>query len=120
MIRGIRGAIQVRANTKAAIAAATQELLHHLVRENRFRLPDVAAAFFTVTADLNADFPAFAARQIGWGDVPLLCASEIPVRGAMPRVVRVLLLVNSRRPQAAIRHGYLGAAARLRPDRAKP
>ncbi|MBI3097048.1 MAG: chorismate mutase [Planctomycetes bacterium] len=117
MLRGIRGAIQVKSNTRAAIAAGTQELLRHLILRNRLRLTAVAAAFFTVTRDLDADFPAFAARQIGWTDVPLLCASEIPVRGAMPRVVRVLLLVNTTRRQSAMWHGYLGAAGRLRPDR---
>lgn len=115
-VRGIRGAVPVPANTKAAIAAATRRLLRRMVAANGVRLEDVAAAFLTATPDLNADFPAYATRGMGWTHVPLLCAQELAVPGAMPRLVRALILVNTTKTQKQIRHQYLGAAARLRPD----
>jgi len=115
-IRGIRGAVPVKANTKAAITAATRLLLQRIVSSNRLELGDIAGAILTATPDLNADFPAASARGLGWRDVPLLCAQEIDVPGSMPRVVRVLLFVNSDRPQSEMRHVYIGAASRLRPD----
>jgi chorismate mutase len=117
-IRGIRGAVPVTANTKAAIAAATRRLLRTLIVRNRVAPADIAGAILTATPDLDADFPATAARGLGlgWSRVPLLCAQEIAVPGAMPRLVRALLLVNTDRPQKDIRHAYLGAAAKLRPD----
>jgi chorismate mutase len=115
-VRGIRGAVQAAANTREAIHAATMALLKAMARANRVRRADIAAAFFTVTDDLDADFPAHAARRLGWTDVPLLCMREMHVPGSMPRVVRVLLLVNTRKSQAAMGHAYIGAAAVLRPD----
>lgn len=114
--RGIRGAVPVPANTKSAIAAATRRLLREMVRANGVRPEDIAAVYLTATPDLNADFPAYAARGLGWRHVPLLCAQEIAVPGSMPRLVRALMIVNTARAQADIRHRYLGAAARLRPD----
>ena len=79
----------------------------------------MAAAFFTLTPDLNADFPAYAARDMGWTSVPMMCGSELGVPGGMKRVIRVMLLVNTSRPQKSIRHQYLGDTRRLRPDLAK-
>ncbi len=118
-VRGVRGATSVRENEPSAIEEAVRELLGRLVLENHVALEEVASAFFTSTPDLDADFPARAARQMGWGGVPLMCAQEIGVPGAPPRIVRVLLLVNTTLAQKDVRHVYLGEAARLRPDLAK-
>jgi len=118
-VRGIRGAVDVASNTKEEILSKTRTLLEALVRENRVKAADVAAAIFSLTPDLNAEFPAIAARRMGWDDVPLMCAAELSVPGAMKRVVRILLLVNTRIPPAKIRHQYLGNTPRLRPDLAR-
>jgi chorismate mutase len=115
-IRGIRGAVPVRDNSKASIASATRRLLRRLAAENRLVLDDVAGLILTATPDLNADFPASVARTEGWTRVPLLCAQEIDVPGAMPRLIRALLFVNTELPQRKMRHVYVGKAARLRPD----
>lgn len=115
-VRGIRGATGVEANEPRAIERAVREMLERAVAENGVKVADVAAAFFTATPDLDADFPARAARQMGWTSVPLLCAQEIAVPGAPPRIVRVLLLVNTDLGQEDVRHVYLGEATKLRPD----
>jgi len=115
-IRGIRGAVPVRTNSKAAIHAATRTLLRRLLAANRIPVEEIAGVVLTATPDLNADFPAYAARGLGWSGVPLLCAQEIDVPGAMPRLVRALLLVNTTRAQREMTHVYLGKAASLRPD----
>lgn len=115
-VRGIRGAVTVKANTREAIAAATQELLRGMVAANRIDDRQIVSIFFTVTTDLNADFPAAAARAMGWHDVPLLDAQEMEVPGALPRVIRVLMHVETEIPRAEITHVYLGAAEALRPD----
>jgi chorismate mutase len=115
--RGIRGATQISEDTPHAILDATRELLSAILEANPgLYSDDLASIFFTVTHDLNAAHPALAARQLGWVDVPLLCAQEIPVPGSMPRVVRVLLHWNTVRAQKEINHVYLGNAAALRPD----
>ncbi len=114
--RGIRGATTVEANTAEAILDATGELLAAMAEANGLAAEDIASAVFTVTADLDAAFPAQAARQLGWHQVPLLDAREIPVPGSLPRCVRVLLHWNTSRSQAEIRHVYLRGAAGLRPD----
>ena len=119
-VRGIRGATVAAENTPEAILSATRELLTAIVAANPGLAPeDIASAIFTVTPDLDAAFPAQAARQLGWKHVPLMCAREIPVPGSLPRCIRVLLHWNTDRPQAAIRPVYLRAAASLRPDLAK-
>lgn len=115
-IRGIRGAITVDENTKDAISRATQALLHRMTADNRIDDASIISVFFTVTTDLNADYPAAAARAMGWTDVPLLDAQEMEVPGAMPRVIRVLMHVESDQPRAEIAHVYLGGAEALRPD----
>ena len=115
-VRGIRGAITVDKNEKGAILAATKELLQAINERNNIILEDVAAVLFTVTADLDAAFPAVAARQIGWHQVPLLCANEIPVPGSLPRCIRVLVLLNTSLSQKEIQHVYLKDAVTLRPD----
>ena len=116
MVRGIRGATTVEANHSAQIREATQELLQALVKENKLLLEDLVSAIFTVTPDLNAEFPASFAREIGWDRVPLLCATEIPVPGSMPLCIRVLLHVNTSLNQTEINHIYLRNAVSLRKD----
>lgn len=118
-VRGIRGATGVEANEPLAIERAVREMLDRVVAENGVKAGDVAAAFFTATPDLDADFPARAARQMGWTSVPLLCAREVAVPGAPSRIVRVLLLVNTDLAQEDVRHVYLGEAKKLRPDLVK-
>jgi len=114
--RGIRGATTIEANTAEDILAATGELLARLVEANGLAAEELASATFTVTPDLDAAFPAQAARRLGWSHVPLLDALEIPVPGSLPRCVRVLLHWNTDRSQAEVRHVYLRGAAALRPD----
>jgi chorismate mutase len=115
-IRGIRGATTVDENDAKAILEATRELLVMMERENDLAAEDLAAAWFTVTPDLDAAFPAAAARDLGWRQVPLMDAQEIPVSGSLPRCIRVLLLWNTDRAQDAVRHVYLAGARVLRPD----
>lgn len=113
-VRGIRGATTADENSRQAILEATKDLLQAILVANDLALEDVASALFTVTADLDATFPALAARQIGWDLVPLTCAREIDVPGSLRGCVRVLLHVNTDRPAAEIRHVYLKGAERLR------
>lgn len=115
-VRGIRGAVNIASNTKEEILTKSKELLEAILAANRVKPADIAAAIFTLSPDLNADFPAYAARQLGWSDVPLMCARELDVPGAMEKVIRVLLLVNSKTPPSKIKHQYLGDTPRLRPD----
>jgi chorismate mutase len=116
-IRGIRGAITVPADEPGLILQATRELLEAILEENEGMQPeDIASAIFTVTDDLASTFPAQAARQMGWGLVPMLCAREIPVPDSLPRVIRVLVHWNTEITQSEIKHVYLRAAVRLRPD----
>jgi chorismate mutase len=99
------------------ILQATRELLEAILSANPTLKPaDLASVFFSVTEDLAAAYPALAARELGWNQVPLLCSREIPVPGSLPRCIRVLLHWNTDLPQSDIRHVYLGAAAELRPD----
>ncbi|MBL7162799.1 MAG: chorismate mutase [Anaerolineales bacterium] len=115
--RGIRGATVASANQEEAILLATRELLEAIMNANPTLTPeDVASALFTVTDDLNAAYPAKAARQLGWTETPLMCAREIPVPGSLPLCIRVLLHWNTDLPQSAIRHVYLEEATKLRPD----
>ncbi|GJG89280.1 hypothetical protein tb265_44610 [Gemmatimonadetes bacterium T265] len=121
-VRAVRGATTVEVDEPCAIKAATCELLATILERNSVHPDDLISAVFTVTGDLTSAFPALAAREMGWTDVPLLCALEIPVPDALPRCVRVLLHVTSTRPRAAIDHVYLRRAVALRPDlaRARP
>ena len=116
MTRGIRGAVTVAENTREAIFEATSHLLREIIGRNEIDPSDIASMFLTTTPDLNADFPAYAVRGNGLGQVPVLCASEINVPGAMKQLVRILVHVNTNRAQSEIKHVYLGEAARLRPD----
>ncbi len=116
-IRGIRGAITVDADQPELILAVTRELLEAILAANPGMCPgDITSAFFTVTEDLRSTFPAQAARQMGWSQVPMMCAREIPVPGSLPRVIRVLVHWNTERAQDEIIHVYLREAVKLRPD----
>ena len=116
-IRGIRGATVVYRDEPEEILAATRELLDAICQANpSLRVEDVASALFTLTDDLHAAYPALAARQMGWSDVPLMCAREIPVPGSLQRCIRVLVHWNTDLAQSEIHHVYLGQAASLRPD----
>jgi chorismate mutase len=114
--RGIRGATTAHSNTATAILTATQDLLIRMVEANGLAAEDVASVLFTATSDLTAAFPAQAARELGWQQVPLLDAQEIPVPGSLPRCVRVLMHWNTDTPQSEVHHVYLRGAAVLRPD----
>ena len=115
--RGVRGATTVEADEREAVLRATRELLALLIHVNEIHKEDVASAIFTTTPDLSSAFPATAARQLGWLDVPLMCSHEIDVAGSVPLCIRVLLHWNTDKPQGAIRHVYLKEAQRLRPDK---
>lgn len=115
-VRAIRGATTVGADSAAEVRAATQTLLREITARNGIVPADVISALFTVTSDLTSEFPARAARELGWVDVPLICTVEIPVPGALPRCIRVLLHIETGRAKAAIEHVYLEGARVLRPD----
>jgi chorismate mutase len=116
-VRGIRGATTVESNTRDAILEATRELLGELISANDVKAEDVASAWFTMTSDLNAEFPAVVARQhFGWTNVALECLQEMDVPGSLRMCLRILLHVNTERAQSEICHVYLRGAAVLRPD----
>lgn len=116
LCRGIRGATTVEANSREAILEATAELLAAMVKANGIKPEDVVSAFFTTTPDLNAEFPALAARGLGWDDVPLLCGHEMAVPGSLPMCLRILVHVNTDKRADQIVHVYLQGARVLRPD----
>ena len=116
-LRGVRGATTVKHDQADEILAGTRELLQAILRENPDMRPeDIASVLFTTTADLRAVYPARAARELGWREVPLMDAQEIDVPEGLPRCIRVLIHWNTDLSQAAIRHVYLREAVRLRPD----
>lgn len=114
--RAIRGATTVDSDSPDQIRHATRELLETIVARNGITSADVISAIFTVTHDLTSEFPAHAARELGWLEVPLLCTLEIPVPGSLPKCIRVLLHVQTTVSREEIRHVYLHAARALRPD----
>jgi chorismate mutase len=114
-IRGIRGAIGVDADNRESVRAAVSALIANLERRNALGPHEIISAIFTTTPDITSMFPAQAARDAGWGEVPLLCATEIAVPGSLPRCIRVLVHVELP-PDRRIEHVYLGAATSLRPD----
>lgn len=115
-VRAVRGAIQVEHDDRDEILAGTSELVTAVLDRNGIDPADLISIVFTATPDLTADFPAYAARQMGLTDVPLLCTTEIAVPGAMPRVLRLMAHVETSRPRSEIRHVYLRGAAALRTD----
>jgi chorismate mutase len=116
--RGVRGATTVEENTCEAILSATRELLTQMIEANGVQADDVASAIFTTTRDLTSEYPALAARQLGWHDVALLCAHEITVPHGLKHCIRILVHWNTEKPASEIRHVYLNGAVHLRPDRA--
>jgi chorismate mutase len=116
LCRGIRGATTVKANAREAILEATTELLLAMVEANDIQPENLASAIFTTTPDLNAEFPALAARELGWNGVALLCGHEMAVPGSLPMCLRILLHVNTDRSADQIVHVYLRGAKVLRPD----
>ncbi len=117
-VRGVRGAISVGENTAEAIYEATASLVRTIFEVNQLEAEDVASIFFTTTRDLDAAFPALAVRRdLGLTDIPMMCSHEMEVRGALPRIVRVMFHVNTTRSAVEIRHVYLREAVALRPDK---
>lgn len=116
LCRGVRGATTVDANDRELILIETRRLLALMIRLNDIRAEDVASAIFSTTRDLNVEFPALAARQIGWFDVPLMCTHEIDVPTGLPRCVRILLHWNTAKSPSEIKHVYVKDATKLRPD----
>ena len=116
-VRGIRGATVVAADEPEQILAATKRLLEDVTTANEVDVDDIASIMFTMTPDLRSAYPAQAARLLGWTKAPLLGAVETDVDVGLPRCIRVLMLVNTRKPASEITHVYLGKAATLRPDR---
>src|SRR2546421_6771152 len=117
--RGIRGATTVERNEREEILTATTELLELLIQHNDLRAEDIASAIFSVTEDLDAEFPALAARQLGWTEVALMCTREIPVPNSLMKCIRILLHVNTTRSAAEMQHIYIRGAVNLRPTLSK-
>ena len=116
IVRGIRGAISVTENSQDGIKEATKELITAIQDKNGVKPEDIAGTFFSVTRDLNAEFPAKAAREMGWSTVPLMCTYEMDVPGSIQGLIRVMVLVNTDKRQDEIKHIYLRNAVNLRPD----
>ncbi|HEX8849128.1 MAG TPA: chorismate mutase [Gemmatimonadaceae bacterium] len=119
-LHAIRGAITVERDEGELLLTATRELLAAIAERNGMRPHEIVSAIFTLTPDLASQFPALAARQLGWTEAALLCTQEIPVPGALTRVIRVLITVEFDEPRRAVTHVYLRDAVALRPDRATP
>ncbi len=117
MCRGVRGATTVTENTREAVLAATRELLQKMIEANGIEPDTVASVIFTTTPDLNAEFPAVAARQLGWYDHALLCGHEMAVPGALGKCIRILIHWNTTKKIDEIKHIYINGAESLRPDR---
>lgn len=115
--RGIRGATTVETNTREAILEGTRALLLQIIESNDVHTEDVGSAIFTTTPDLNAEFPALAARELGWHDVALICGHEMSVPGSLDRCVRILIHWNTPKAQNEIVHIYTRGARNLRPER---
>jgi chorismate mutase len=115
-VRAVRGAIQLDHDDRDHLLAGTRELVNEVMEQNGLTVDDLISILFTATPDLHSEFPALAARELGIVDVPLMCAQEIDVAGAMPRVVRLLAHVETLRVKSEIHHVYLGGAAALRKD----
>jgi prephenate dehydratase len=114
--RGLRGATTTENNKSEEILSRTRELLEELQKQNGFQPDDLASVWFTTTRDLNASFPAQAARSLGWNETPMMCAQEIDVPGSLPRCIRVMIHWNTDKPSHDLRHLYLHGAGTLRPD----
>ena len=118
-MRAIRGATQLDTDDRDHLLVSVEELIREILEQNDVDTDQLVSMIFTATPDLHSEFPALAARQLGIGDVPLLCAQEIDVDGAMPRVIRVMVHIESDLPRGEVRHVYLRGAAALRRDLAQ-
>jgi chorismate mutase len=118
-VRAIRGAIQLESDERAHLLKSTAELVTKVMHENGLQSADLISIFFTTTPDVVSEFPALAARELGLGDVPLMCSVEMDVAGAMARVVRLLMMVETNQPRSQINHVYLRGAQALRTDLAQ-
>lgn len=119
MVRAVRGAVTVENNAAYEIIKETKQLLIEIVERNNISEDDIISVIFSVTKDLDAAFPAAAARQLGWNDIPLMCTNEISVPGSLEKCIRVLMHINSCKNRNEIRHVYLKGAKALRPDLAE-
>jgi chorismate mutase len=115
-VRAVRGATQIEVDERDQVLARTEELVREVMASNELTFDDFISIIFTSTDDLTSAFPAYAARQIGFTDVPLLCARELDIEGSMPRVIRLLAHVDTERSKADVTHVYLHGAANLRRD----
>ncbi|MCI2240711.1 chorismate mutase [Kineococcus sp. TRM81007] len=115
-VRAVRGAVQVDVDERDVVLDATRELVSEVIRVNELSLDDFISVLFTCTADLTSEFPAVAARELGMGDVPLMCARELEIAGSMPRVIRLMAHVETTLPRSDVRHVYLRGAQALRRD----
>ncbi|MCW2696795.1 MAG: Chorismate mutase [Modestobacter sp.] len=115
-VRAIRGATQVAADDRDEVLSATRELVATVLERNELSSEDLISILFTATPDLVSEFPALAARELGLGDVPLMCATEIAVPHALPRVLRLMAHVDTPRPRNEVQHVYLRGAVALRRD----
>tara|TARA_B100000029_G_scaffold509956_1_gene600314 strand:+ start:2967 stop:3368 length:402 start_codon:yes stop_codon:yes gene_type:complete len=113
-LRGVRGATTVKENNASSIKDATKELLTEMLKVNQINTDDIAATFFTTTKDLFEEFPAVAAREMGWKTVPLLCSHEMEVPNGLKKCIRILILWNTEKSQNKIQHPYLRKAVNLR------
>ena len=115
-VRAVRGATQLVTDTREQMLDRVAEMVTEVMAANRLDVDDFISVIFTATSDLVAEFPAYAARQLGFGEIPLLCARELEIAGSMPRVVRMMAHVETDLPRAEITHVYLHGAAALRTD----
>ena len=115
-VRAVRGATQLEEDSRDHMLDRVAEMVLDVMRSNGLEVDDFISVIFTATSDLNSEFPAYAARQLGFGEVPLICARELEIAGSMPRVVRMLAHVETHLPRADVTHCYLHGAAALRSD----
>lgn len=118
-VRAVRGAVQLDRDEREHLLESVQELVRAVLQANDFDTDDLISVLFTATPDLHSEFPALAARELGLGDVPLMCTQELDIAGAMPRVVRLMAHVETDRSRAEVQHVYLRGAAALRRDLAQ-
>jgi chorismate mutase len=118
-VRAIRGAIQLDSDDREHLLRSTAELVTKVLHENNLSTAELISIWFTATPDVTSEFPALAARELGLGDVPLMCSVEMDVQGAMPRVIRLMMHVETKLSRSEIKHIYLRGAAKLRTDLAQ-
>ena len=118
-VRAIRGVIQIDADDRSSVLQATAELVTKVMHANSLESADLISVWFTATPDVTSEFPAVAARELGLGDVPLMCSVEMSVAGAMPRIIRLMMHVETKTARSQIQHVYLRGAQALRKDLAQ-